>query len=203
MRSEIEGDPTLWIHPQQKLGDSTAADLLAAAQRNWKHVLSYAVRLGLDASRAADELEGTVHSLTSLTERHPHLRERIKNLDDYVFWVAAHRLHRLAAKEPPVAYVGLLNDLNSLRGAQDSGWVARLENELILKEITSYMNERTRHLFSLRKMGWSWRDLEKDLGISANTLQVQFNRGIARALRRILGRIDSKTGPTPTPGRSK
>src|SRR2546425_8974210 len=117
MRGEIEGDPTLWIQPHDKLGKPISADLLAAAQRNWKRVVSYAKHLGQDASRAAEELEGTAHSLSSLIERHPQLRQRIKNLDDYVFWVAAHRLNRIAAKEPTVEYVGSLDDLNSLTGA--------------------------------------------------------------------------------------
>lgn len=203
MRGETEGDPTLWIQPHDNLGKPIAAELLAAAQRNWRRVISYAMRLGQDASRAAEELEGTVHSLSSLIERHPHLRERIKNLDDYVFWVAAHRLNRLAAKEPSVEFVGSIDDLNSLYGAQDSSWVSQLENEVVLKELIGYMNERTRYLFSLRTMGCSWEDIAKSLGTSAGAVQVQFNRGVARARRHVLGRLNSKTNPTPEPGRSK
>jgi DNA-directed RNA polymerase specialized sigma24 family protein len=203
MRGDIEGDPTIWIQPRNKLGNPIGADLVAAAQRNWKRVISYAKRLGQDASRAAEELEGTVHSLSSLLERHPRLRDQIKNLDDYVFWVAAHRLSRSAAKEPPVEYVGSLDDLNSLHGAQDSSWVRRLENDLVLEEITGYLNKRARYLFSLRRMGWSWQDIGGNLGISANAVEIQFNRGVARARRRILGRTYSKADRTPEPGRSE
>jgi len=203
MRDEIKSDPTLWIPPHDKLGKPIDADLLAAAQQNWRRVIAYAKRLGQDASIAAEELEGAVHSLSSLIERHPRFRERIKNLDDYVFWVAAHRLNRSAAKEPAVKYVGSLDDLNSLRGTQDSNWVSRLEDELFLKELTGYMNERTRCLFSLRQMGWSWEDIGRNFGVSANVVQVQFNRGVARARKRILGGTYSKTDPTPEPGRSK
>jgi len=203
MRGEINGGPTLWIQPHDKLGKPIDADLLAAAQRNWRRVIAYARRLGQDASIAADELESAVHSLSSLLERHPRFRERIKNLDDYVFWVAAHRLSRSAAKEPAVTYVGSLDDLNSLRDAQDSNWVSRLEDELFLKELTGYMSERTRCLFSLRQMGWSWENIGRNFGVSANVVQVQFNRGVARARKRILGRPYSKTDPTPEPGRSK
>src|SRR5690349_20702341 len=128
MRGEIEGDPTLWIQPHDKLGRPIGAELLAAAQRNWKRVVSYAKRLGQDASKAAEVLEETVHSLSSLTERHPRLRERIKNLDDYVFWATAHKVNRLAATQPTVEYMGSLSDLHSLRGTQDSSWVSRVEN---------------------------------------------------------------------------
>ncbi|MHB8617820.1 MAG: sigma-70 RNA polymerase sigma factor region 4 domain-containing protein [Candidatus Acidiferrales bacterium] len=203
MRDEINGDPTLWIQPHDKLGKAIDADLLAAAQRNWRRVIAYAKRLGQDTSIAADELEGAVHSLSSLLERHPRFRERIKNLDDYVFWVAAHRLNRSAAKEPIVKYAGSLDDLNSLRGGQDSNWVSRFEDDLFLKELTGYMSERTRCLFSLRQMGWPWEDIGRNFGVSANVVQVQFNRGVARARKRILGRPYSKSNPTPEPGRSK
>lgn len=203
MRGEAEGDSTLWIQPHDNVGKPIDGELLAAAHRNWRRVVSYAKRLGQDASSAAEELEGAVHSLSSLIERHPRFRERIKSLDDYVFWVAAHRLNRCAAKEPAVEYVGSLADLNALRDAKDSNWVSRLEDELFLKELTGYMNERTRCLFSLRQMGWSWEDIGGNFGVSANAVQVQFNRGVARARKRILGRAYSRTDPTPEPGRSK
>ena len=201
MRGGIEGDPALWIKPYDKLGKPIAADLVAAAQRNWKRVVSYAKRLGQDASRAADELEGTVHALSSLLERHPRARDQIKSLDDYVFWVAARRLSRRSSKEPAVEYVGSLDDLNSLDGAHDSSSILRLENDLALEEVTGYLNERGRYLFSLRRMGWSWQDIGKSLGVSANTVEIQFNRGVARARRRILGRTHSKSNRTPESGR--
>ena len=203
MRGETEGDSTLWIQPHDKVGKPIDSELHAAAHRNWRRVVSYAKRLGQDASSAAEELEGAVHSLSSLIERHPRFQERIKSLDDYVFWAAAHRLNRRAAKEPVVEYVGSLADLNALRDAKDSNWASRLQDELFLKEVTGYMNERTRYLFTLRQMGWSWDGIAENLGISANAAQVQFNRGVARARKRILGRSYSKTDPTPEPGRSK
>ncbi|MFZ0337680.1 MAG: hypothetical protein WAL45_06580, partial [Terracidiphilus sp.] len=184
-------------------GKAVDGDLLAAGRRNWRRVASYAKRVGQDASRAAEELERAVHSLSSLIERHPRFRERIKNLDDYVFWAAAHRLNRSAAKEPAVEYVGSLADLNALRDAKDSNWVSRLEDELFLKELTGYMNEHTRCLFSLRQMGWSWEAIGGNFGVSANAVQVQFNRGVARARKRILGRKRPKSDPTPEQGRVK
>ena len=203
MKGNTEDDPALWIQPQDKLGRPIDPRLLTAAQRNWKRVQSYAVRHGQDTSRAAEVLEATVHSLSSLIRRHPHFAERIKSLDDYVFGVAAHGLNRLAAKEPTVEYIGSLDDLNSLQGAHDSSWASRLEKELVLKETTGYMNERARHLFSLREMGYSWEEIARNLGTTANNVQSQFSQGVARARRRILGRLHVTSNPTPEPGRSE
>jgi len=202
MRSETESDPPLWVPAHDKLGKTIDEEIFAAARRNWRRVVSYARRQGQDASKAAEELEGAVRSLSSLIERHPRFRDRIKSLDDYVFWVTAHRLNRSVARQPAVEYVGSIADLNALREAKDADWASRLEGELFLKEVTSCMSQRTRYLFSLRQMGWSWEDIAKNLGISANAVQVQFNRGVARARKRILRRAYSKTtDPTPEPGR--
>lgn len=201
MRSETEGDPTLWIRPQNKLGKPIEAEILSAARRNWRRIVSYAKRLGQDPARAAEELEGAASSLSSLIERHPRFRDRIKNLDDYVFWVAAHKLNKRAATEPPVDFVGSLADLNALDDAKDANWASRLEDELFLKQVTSYMSERTRYLFSLRQMGLSWEEIAKSVDMSANAVQVEFNRGVARARKRILGLAHRRTGPTPESGR--
>ena len=85
--------------------------------------------------------------------------------------------------------------------AESSRSILRLENDLALEEVTGYLNERDRYLFSLRRMGWSWQDIGKSLGVSANTVEIQFNRGVARARRRILGRTHSKSNRTPESGR--
>jgi DNA-directed RNA polymerase specialized sigma24 family protein len=203
MQSETEGDSTLWIQPGDKPAKAIDADLVASGQRNWQRVAGYAKRVGQDAARAAEELEAAVRYLAALIHRHPRFRERIKNLDDYVFWAAAHRLNRRAAKEPPIEYVGSVGKLNALRGAKDSNWVSGIEDEVFLREVTGCMSERTRYLFSLRQMGWSWEDIAKNLGITANAAQVQFNRGVARARKRILGRTPPKSDPAPEQGRAK
>lgn len=203
MKGHEEGDPALWIRPHDELGRPIDADVLAAARRNWKRVRSYAQNRRHDTSTAAEALEMVVRSLTLLTQRHPRLRAQIRNLDYYIFWGAVHRLDRLASTEPDIKYLGSLDDLQQLSSAQDGTWSWRLEDEVVVKEIMGYMNERTRCLFSLRTMGYSWEDIAKSLGTSAGTVQVQFNRGVARARRHVLGRVHSKTDPTPEQGRSE
>jgi RNA polymerase sigma factor (sigma-70 family) len=203
MRGDTASEPTLWIQPQDRTGKAIDRELMDAAHRNWRRIVSYARRQGQDSSRAAEELERAVHSLSALFDRHPRFRDRIRNFDDYVFWVTAHRLNRCAARQPTVEYVGALEDLNVLQRAQDSDWVSRLEDELFLKEIIGNMSERTRYLFHLRQMGRSWHDIAKILGITANAAQVQFNRGLTRARKRILRRAYFRKDRTPEAGRPR
>lgn len=202
MRGETTSEPALWIQSHDKAGKAIDGELLDAAHRNWRRVISYAKRLGQDPSRAAEELETAVHSLSSLFGRHPRFREKIRSLDQYVFWSVAHRLNRCAARRPAVEYVGTLEDLNSLQRAQDSDWLSRLEDELFLKEIIANMSQRTRYLFQLRQIGRSWDDIAKVLGITANAAQVQFNRGLTRARKKILRRTYSEANRPPEDGRS-
>jgi len=203
MTGETASEPTLWIQPHDRAGKAINSELLEAAHRNWRRIAAYAKRQGQDPSRAAEELEIAVHSLSSLVDRHPRFREGIRNLDEYVFWAAAHRLNRLSARQPAVEYVGTLEELNSLQRANDSDWASQLEDELFLKQILGNMSERTRYLFYLRQLGRSWEDIAKILGITANAAQVQFNRGLLRARKRMSRRTYSHTDRTPDRGRSR
>jgi DNA-directed RNA polymerase specialized sigma24 family protein len=186
MKGAPEGDPMLWIQPHDKLGKPIDAEFLAVAQRSWKRVLTYAEQQGLDGAVAAGVLERAVQTLSSVMGRHPQLREEIKNLDDYFFWVVAHRLKRRAAKEPPVEYVGSMDELASLPGLSGPDWVERFENELALKELSANMTAETRYILDLRAEGWSWSEIAKSLGVRRNTAQVKFLRGIENARKGLM-----------------
>lgn len=188
-------DPPLWIASVDKRGKPIESELLAAAQRNWKRVLSYAQRHQQDSSRAADIFEAVVHSLSNAIERHPQIAKRIRSLDYYLFWAFARRLNRLLAKEPVIDYVGALDDLASLKGAQDPHWVPRLEQELLVKEVQGYMDQRTRHILFLRESRYSWPEVASELGMDVRNLKVFFGYSIRKIRKRILRRkyVNSKS----------
>ncbi len=189
MKGEAEGDPALWIQPHDKLGKPIDAEFLAVAQRSWKRVLTYAHQQGLDGAVAAEVLERAVQTLSSVMGRNPQLREQISNLDDYFFWVVAHRLKRRAAKEPPVEYVGSIDELASLPGLTGPDWVEKCENELALKELSANMTAETRFILDLRAEGCSWNEIAKIFGVKRNTAQVKFLRGIEKARRGLMARL--------------
>ncbi len=197
MIGDREDDPTLAILSVDKLGRPVSAPLLAAAHESWKRLRVLAERQGQDGSVVADFLEDTLHRLSSIERRHPQFKDRIGNLEHYVFAVTANRLNRRAAKEAILEFVGTSNDLDSFTGVWDIGWVSKIEKELLLKEIVGYMSARTRLLYNLRTLGFSWNDIAKSLGTTANNVQSQFSQGIAKVRRRVLGKTDS------TPARAR
>jgi hypothetical protein len=203
MKGEAEGDSALWIRGQDELGRPIDADIVAAAKRNWTRVLTYAESRRQDGSIAAEALEYAVHSLALLNERHPRARARIRSLDYYIFWAAVHRLDRLARVEPEIEYLGSLDDLKPLSGTQDSDSARRIEKDLVVNEVVGYMNEQTRYLFSLRQMGYSWEEIAEGIDSTAHNAESQFNKGLTKARKRILGRSRMKRNPTPESGRAE
>ncbi len=203
MKGEMEDDPTLFIQPLDRRGKPVEPEVIASARRSWRRLVPYAQQQGLDHAVVADVLEATVESLSSLRQRHPRLRERIKNLDHYIFALTIRKLNRMGAKEPPVEYVGSLNELSLLADAEGLDWISKVEDDLVLKRLIGFMNEWTKYVFGLRRMGVSWLDIGDALRMTASAVQMEFNRGVAKARRRLLGRAYSKTDPTPESGRPK
>lgn len=195
MGEHLGADPPLWIQSLDKRGRPIDSELLDAAQRNWKRVLSYAQRQRQDASRAADIFEAVVHSLANRIQRHPRTAVRVESLDYYLFWAFTRRLNRLLAREPVIEYVGSLDDLASLRGAQDPDWALRIEQELLLKELQGHMSQRMRHIFFLRESGYSWKEISGQLGIGVSNLKVLFGYSMRKVRKRILRRRPVKFKP--------
>jgi len=199
MMGGIEDNPTLWVEPRDKLGRPIDAEILSVARRSWKRVLIFARQHGVDEAIAAGVLETAVQGLSSVLSRRPQSREQIKNLDDYFFWVVAHRLYRRTAKEPPIEYVGSVDELDLIRPSNNSDWVARFENQLLLNELSTRFNVQERSICDLRAIGRSWKEVGRTLGIKPNTAQVQFLRAIERARKSLMRGLRL----TPKQGRPK
>ncbi|HEX5483803.1 MAG TPA: hypothetical protein VFZ08_14360 [Terriglobia bacterium] len=183
----MDPDPELWIRNLDRGEDEDSAegDLLAAARRTWKRALAYAQRYGLDPAEAAGAFEGVVNSLLSACGRHPGIRNRIRNLDQYLFWSFVRRANRIQSRRPRIEYSGSSNDLDLLRNPADTDPTGDPEESLLFDELMSYMNQRTRIMFSLRLSGHSWKEIGRKLRISADNAQVQYHYGIKKARNRI------------------
>jgi len=48
------------------------------------------------------------------------------------------------------------------------------------------MDEKTRRLFALRVLGYSWAEIGQRFGITAHNAEVQFSYGIKKARKRLL-----------------
>ncbi len=195
MPEHSKSDPPLWIQSRDKRGRPIDPKVLDAAQRNWGRVLEYVRRELQDAPRAAEILERVVHSVSNAMRRNFH-RQRVKDLDAYLYWAFTRKVRKIVARERMIQYVAFSEDLVPLETAQDSKWVHKIEDEILLKQLLGYLEERPRGMVLLRAGGYSWKEVARALGISVNNALVQFNHAIEKS-RKLVGKAWPK-GRSPS-----
>lgn len=191
MAGHSKSDPPFWIHDRDKSGRAIESELIDAAQRTWKRVLSSTRREIHDRPRAGEILEGVVHSVSNAMRRNL-VAQPIKDIDAYLFWAFSRRLNRISARERLIKYVGGIEDLEAIQKNRYADWARRSQSELQLDQLMGCVDERTRRLLVKRMSGYSWNNIARSLGITRNAAEVQFSRGIAKARRQIFGDPHSK-----------
>jgi hypothetical protein len=89
-------------------------------------------------------------------------------------------------KEPHIETVGSLHDLEARSGVQTPRALLLVDNNLLIKELMGYMDERTRRMYSLRHMGYSWNEIAPVFKNTANIAQVLFNQGVKKVRRQVM-----------------
>ena len=64
-------------------------------------------------------------------------------------------------------------------------WVSILEDEIYLKQMLCFLDERTRDMLMRRISGDSWAEIGRRLGISTHNAEVQFANGAKKARSRL------------------
>lgn len=200
MRQHAEPDLPLWIAPKvERKGRRVRVikvkrKLLDAADRNWKRVLEYVGRELGDRTRAAEILEGVLHSVGTGRK----IGKTIRDLDGYIFWAVTRSVKKLLTRERKIEYVPFAQDLEVLEGAQDTEWVSRFENELEMEELLNYIEDQTaRYMLHKRMSDYSWRHIGRKLGISPDNARMRLRNALEKARRRILEEKEPKSRPSP------
>ena len=186
MSGDFGANPPVWIWQSEGSGTTVETDLLDAARRNWARVLSYARRYGQDSSIAADILEAVLLAISRARRASRMLGNPIRNLDSYLYVAFVRRLNRHVARQPKIQFVGSLQDLDAFSGIHTPSSPSTVEDELLVRELLQYMTGGPRDMFFLRTSGYSWKEVARFLGTTANSAQVLFNKGIGTARSRIM-----------------
>jgi len=145
-------------------------------------VLSHIRFEGEDTAGAAEMLEKVVHSVSRAKNR-PTSEEPIRNLEAYLFWAFMRHFHAHLRQRRRTVYVETANDVEALSGRRDENYATVLENQIALKEVLSYMNEKSRRMLVLRLAGYSWREVGERFDINAEAARVLFARHLRKAIR--------------------
>jgi len=186
MGGHFEADTPDWTWQRDESGASIEADLVDAARRIWTRVLAYARRHQQDSARAADIFEAVLFSLSRARMTNGKLCRPIRNLDNYLYLAFVRRLTRELDKEPHIETVGSLHDLDAFSSIRTPPASPFIEDDLLIEELMGYMDERTRRMFSLRHMGYSWSETARTLKNTANNAQVLFNQGVKKVRRHVM-----------------
>src|SRR5690606_16455495 len=116
--------------------------------------------------------------------------EAVRNIEAYLFWSFVREYAEQKSKELRIQYLGSLEPLESLQ-SDELDWVSWVEDEILLEELTSYMDPKTRRMFVLRVFGYSWAEIGRKFEISAHNAEVQFSYGLKKARKRLFGKRSS------------
>ena len=191
MPRDTEPNPRARIWPRDKSGTPIEQDLVDAAERNWARFHAYSLRHQQDSSRTADILEATLLALSRARKTNARLMRPIRNLDNYLYSAFVRCLNRRMAREPKIEPVGSLQDVEARASGQNSFVSPTIEDELLVDELMTFMDEDTRRMFTLRKLGYSWKAIARILNTTANNAQVRYDQGLKRARYRLLRSKDT------------
>jgi DNA-directed RNA polymerase specialized sigma24 family protein len=186
MPRDIDPDRRVPIWPLDRSGKALEQDLLDAAERNWERIRAYADRHHQDPSIAANLLETTLIALSRARKSTGRPVSAIRSLDSYLYLAFIRRLNRQLAREPKIEGVGSTQDLDTLGNMRARSAPPSIEQELLVKEVMTFLDEKPRQMFALRYTGYSWSEIASFLKTTANNAQVSFNLGLKRARNRVM-----------------
>ena len=185
MQDQRTVHPPLWISETDEHGNRVRREVVEAAHRIWNRVLQHLRYGGQDIAQAAEILEAACHSVSRAASRNLN-RNSIRNLDSYLFWAFIRKHNRRVIHEGRIKYVESVESVANANIGTQQDWVSILEDEIYLKQMLCYLDERTRDMLMRRISGDSWAEIGSRLGISTHNAEVQFANGAKKARSRLL-----------------
>jgi len=185
MQDQRGAHPPLWISETDEHGNRVRREVVEAAHRIWNRVLQHLRRAGQDVAPAAETLEAACHCVSRAVGRHLK-RNSIRNLDSYLFWAFIRKHNRRVIHDGRIQYVESVESVASATIGSQQDWVSILEDEIYLKQLLCFLDERTRDMLMRRISGDSWAEIGSRLGISTHNAEVQFANGAKKARIRLL-----------------
>jgi hypothetical protein len=180
-----KNDPPFWMSNTDRRGKPIPQVLLDAAQLIWPRVLFLTKRELKDTAWAAEILDKAVCVVSKIMYRKGP-QERILDPESYLYWATARILYRAVERDKMIQVIDDLEPATVPKKGQYRDSLAGSRKKLLIKQVMKYMDTRTRRMFVLRVSGYSWAEVGKFSGITANNAAVQYNSGIERARQRIL-----------------
>ena len=173
-----------WFHNKDDKGQPLDETLLKAAEENAPALTRYREE-ELDSESTANELLQKAIEAGSKAKR----TRPIENPIAYITSVYHHFVDNYLDGLNKVVLV----DDEILEELVNTGRVESFErvvhNDLLFEKLMDLMDPKTRQICDLILQGYTQKEIAKDLGISPNSLTVEFNRGLSKTAKRISKRF--------------
>ena len=173
-----------WFHNKDDKGRPLDERLLKAAEEIAPALTRYREE-ELDCESTANELLQAAIEAGSKAKRTRPIENPIAYITSVYHRFVDNRLDRLNK-------VVLVDD-EILEELGNSGRVESFEqqahNRLVLEKVMDLMDPKTRQISIWILEGYTQKEIAKDLGMSPNSLTVEFNRGLSKTAKRIRQRF--------------
>jgi len=184
-------DSALWIPSARRIQDADLREtVIQAAQRAWARVLAFSEGRFRDAIVASDILDEVVGGAITA-----HERTGVRDFQSYLFIGLIRKAADLFRREERVECRSA-EGLAALPQTVDTDSVRKLETELLVKELISLMDDRTRSIYVMLIQGFSLKEIAKTVGITQDGVRKNLDRGTERVRRRVQAGQKPKSVPS-------
>jgi RNA polymerase sigma factor (sigma-70 family) len=193
------GEWVIFTGKQGKAGslDPSDEELLVAAREAWPHALAHARRELSERvpapdrkALAAEIWERVLRSVSRTRQRSPDHRPAVADLQAYLIGAFHIRFNRVLRREQrrldTFELFPSTLDLEQFESARDVEWIRQLERNNAVKTAVACMDETTRKLWEKWQVGYPWKEIAKQLGISERHAKRLFHDGIERTRQRLI-----------------
>ncbi len=183
--------PLFWMPPTDLKGRPIDKCLLESGGRAWPNAFwQVEAELG-DTSVAAEIFESAMYSVSNVLHRNGN-RNTIHNLDPYLSWAFTRKLAKHILRHRFLVFLDAPEELSLQEMPGHYGQAAQIERKLLIKQLVSFMDSRTRWMFLERVCGQTWASIAEDLGTTANAAEVMYQRGVRAVRDRVERRVSVK-----------
>lgn len=181
MEDQRAGHHRLWISSPDGDGNEVHPMVLEAAHRTWERARLVVVRLMGEDSEAAEIVEVVAQA----TSRSIELNGAVRSIESYLLKSVAREAVRRKKRAGKVILVEPSN-LELLAGSKSEHYEEHLDRDRFIAQLRGAMDSKTLALFEYRRLDYSWKEIALALNYaSAHSAEVQFQKGLSRALKRI------------------
>lgn len=181
MEDQRAAHQRLWISSPDGDGNEVHPMVLEAAHRTWARARLVVVRFMGEDSEAAEIVEVVAQA----TSRSIELNGAVRSIESYLLKSVAREAVRRKKRAGKMILVEP-SSLELLAGSKSEHYEERLDRDRFIAQLRGAMDSKSLALFEYRRLDYSWKEIALALNYAnAHSAEVQFQKGLSRALKRI------------------